>query len=142
MSKLTPPPPFAMPFDEVYTQAKVEACEIFNWELLVNGKPVSVGDTLHVGDIISYREKQKPTLLAGAIGLTGSIGSVPVGPGGYWPSVTAAISYHGAETGTTRPLAKRDGQGSLLCQSCGEPFPYAEPDTHGQFKCHGCKMSM
>lgn len=42
----------------------------------------------------------------------------------------------------TAPQAKRDGQGSLLCQSCCQPFPYAEPAADGSFKCYGCRVSM
>lgn len=41
--------------------------------------------------------------------------------------------------GKIRGPAKRDGNGSLLCQKCGDPFPYAVPDDYGNFICKGCK---
>jgi len=38
-------------------------------------------------------------------------------------------------------VARRDGNNSLLCQGCEQPFPYAEPDRNGRFRCFGCKLS-
>lgn len=36
--------------------------------------------------------------------------------------------------------AKRDGNGSLICQgACGQPFPLAEPDAIGVFICRSCR---
>jgi hypothetical protein len=37
------------------------------------------------------------------------------------------------------PAAKRDGNGSLLCGRCAQPYPYAEPASDGGFTCHSCK---
>lgn len=34
--------------------------------------------------------------------------------------------------------AVRDGNGSLLCQTCKDPFPYADVDDSGKFHCYGC----
>jgi hypothetical protein len=38
--------------------------------------------------------------------------------------------------------AQRDGNGSLCCQKCGDPNPYAEPDVHGNFVCTSCKTGV
>lgn len=46
----------------------------------------------------------------------------------------------GATSGSSRrPAARRDGNGSLLCGSCGQPYPYAEPASDGGFTCRSCK---
>lgn len=36
-------------------------------------------------------------------------------------------------------FAWRDDNGSLICRTCLEPFPYAEPDSNNQFHCYGCR---
>jgi hypothetical protein len=35
-----------------------------------------------------------------------------------------------------------DGNGSLLCSKCREPYPYAEPPTYREFVCRSCKVEM
>jgi hypothetical protein len=35
---------------------------------------------------------------------------------------------------------QRDGNGSLLCSSCKEPYPYAEPPASGPFRCYSCRQ--
>lgn len=37
--------------------------------------------------------------------------------------------------------AKRDANGSLLCMTCKDPFPYAEPDDDGRFHCYDCRLT-
>lgn len=39
-------------------------------------------------------------------------------------------------------LARRDNNGSLLCTTCGEPYPYASPLPDGSFVCTPCKVVM
>jgi len=39
-----------------------------------------------------------------------------------------------------RTTAQRDVNGSLLCQKCGEPYPFAEPDDQGGFVCYSCRL--
>lgn len=39
-------------------------------------------------------------------------------------------------------FAQRDANGSLLCQKCNNPYPYAEPDKAGRFVCTSCKTSL
>lgn len=38
-----------------------------------------------------------------------------------------------------KSVAQRDGNGSLLCQKCNDPYPYAEPNEDGGFVCTSCK---
>lgn len=38
-----------------------------------------------------------------------------------------------------RATPKRDKNGSLLCQTCRDPYPYAEPNEDGSFHCYGCR---
>lgn len=40
-----------------------------------------------------------------------------------------------------RVEAPRDGNGSLLCSGCKEPFPYAEPDG-SSFTCYQCRNGL
>lgn len=35
--------------------------------------------------------------------------------------------------------AIRDANGSLLCDSCKDPFPYATTDEYNRFVCRSCK---
>src|SRR5690606_1663331 len=66
-------------------------------------------------------------------------GLVPGGP----PPKTLLTAVSGispiASRLPRRPLARRDGNGSLLCCSCGEPYPYAEPEADGHFVCCSCR---
>lgn len=40
---------------------------------------------------------------------------------------------------TVKRFAQRDQNGSLLCQACNEPYPYADPNADGTFVCYGCR---
>lgn len=35
--------------------------------------------------------------------------------------------------------SERDGNGSLLCSQCREPYPYANPPAVGKFRCASCR---
>ena len=49
----------------------------------------------------------------------------------------------GAVIGYGKPVlhvtAERDGNGSLICSCCGQPYPYAEPQANGGFTCRSCR---
>jgi hypothetical protein len=71
----------------------------------------------------------------------------PASPG--WLDTLAGITWTKIGGGhsdpaapTPRPkrtAAKRDKNLSLLCCSCGEPYPYAVPEPDGHFTCTSCK---
>lgn len=58
--------------------------------------------------------------------------------GAEYMGTVVAISSHEGWVEYEDGQARRDGNGSLMCDGCEQPFPYAEP-VDGKFTCYGCR---
>lgn len=56
-----------------------------------------------------------------------------------YPCVDFAVPV---ESSSNNSKAERDNNGSLLCQKCIGPYPYAEPKEDGTFICYDCSVEM
>jgi hypothetical protein len=74
--------------------------------------------------------------------LPGMFGRVFCGPVPDPATVQRVFDRVMGKLGSPVIVAKRDNNGSLLCTTCTQPFPYAEPAEDGSFVCYGCRVEM
>jgi hypothetical protein len=119
------PIPAPRPATATFTvsQYRLDQYELSGLEMVVNGQPVTLGQTIRTGDVLSFRVKAQGWV---------KTGHKPFDPGTMTiVPIPCSVTVH-----------PRDSRGWLTCSSCHEPNQYAEPPASGPFVCGSCRVSM